>query len=575
MSRPSTKSEERILKDIASGKYRDFYLVYNRKSTDDTDNQKNSIKYQKSENVRFAFREKLQIAPLTLEGFATDGIVSERHSGFKENLELTFGDGNTVQYRVERPKFHRLVQWLSKGYFKGVVILCWDRASRNKGDDTIIRKLMKANVDILFTLAQYEKTSSGALHMDIDGMFAEHHSRVTSEKVTITKRSLREQGVCTYKAPVGYLNTGDMYHKPLDPVRAPIIKELFEMAATGQWSLHDLARWAIQQGFTMPPVRRRRTEEETLAEEEDDMRLEIEAVSRLPTFNGIHKMLTNRFYTGRLPNNEGVWIPSVSHEALVADELFDRVQGQLQKKNKSAHYEQFLNHPLRGFAYCAICGRVYTPYPKKGIMYYSARCKTGCANSLKSFNFDYISEKIGGLIERLSFTDEEIAEINARASTDIAILDTKRVNQIELNERRKRKIREDLAYLNANRLMLLKSGAYTPEKLVAEETTLNHELVALSEAEIASDVSMQETIKDVVKLSELLENAAVVYSLAEPEEKEKIIRVIFSELTLSQNTLEYKCKKGFAALQSRFIPSHDPTGNRTPVLALRRPRPSR
>src|ERR1700739_347171 len=201
-----TKTETQILEDIESGKYRDCYLIYNRKSTDDTDNQKNSIKYQKSENTRFAFREHLPIAPITLEGFCTDGIISERHSGFKEDLELTFGDGNAVQYRVERPKFYRLAQLLSKSYFKGVIFLCWDRASRNKGDDTILRKLMKAGVDIRFTLAQYDKTSSGALHMDIDGMFAEHHSRVTSEKVRLATKDLRERGVCTYKAPIGYLN---------------------------------------------------------------------------------------------------------------------------------------------------------------------------------------------------------------------------------------------------------------------------------------------------------------------------------------------------------------------------------
>jgi site-specific DNA recombinase len=172
------KHETRILKEIASGKYRDCYLIYNRKSTDDTDNQKNSIRYQKAENVRFAFRENLRIVMLALDGFCTDGVVSERHSGFKEDIKLRFGSGNTVQYRVERPKFHWLVQHLSKGHFKGVVFLCWDRASRNKGDDTILRNLMKAGVDIRFTLAHYDNTSAGALHMDIDGMFAEHHSLV-------------------------------------------------------------------------------------------------------------------------------------------------------------------------------------------------------------------------------------------------------------------------------------------------------------------------------------------------------------------------------------------------------------
>ena len=69
-----------------------------------------------------------------------------------------------------------------------------------------------------------------------------------------------------FQATVLYLNQGNMEHKPLDPVRAPIIRTMFELAATGDWSLAALARYVLEQGFTMPPVRRPRTEEERLAE---------------------------------------------------------------------------------------------------------------------------------------------------------------------------------------------------------------------------------------------------------------------------------------------------------------------
>jgi site-specific DNA recombinase len=552
--------EQWVIPEIQTGKLRDSYLIYNRKSTDDTDNQKNSIKYQKSENMRYAAREHLPIAPLTLDGFCTDGIVSEKHSGFKEDVELYFGKDNTVQYRVERPKFLRMVQLLNNGCFKGVIILCWDRASRNKGDDTIIRKLMKSGVDVRFTLAKYEKTSSGELHMDIDGMFAEHHSRVTREKVTMTILASRSRGLCTNKAPVGYLNPGGMEHKPFDPGRASLIKELFAKAATGQWSLSDLARWAISQGFTMPPVRRRRTMEEILAEEEDDIRLQIEQVCRPPTLNNIHKILKNPFYKGMVPDENGQLIPSISHKPLVSTEVWEQVQKQLRNRNKSAHYIVLLEHPLRGVVRCAKCSRVYTPYPQKGTMYYGSRCVTGCANTRRNFNFDFIARKIGDLIASLSFSGDELAEIDRRASTDIALLDAKRLDQIDSAERRKKRIREDLAYLNANRLTLLKTGAYSAENLVAEEATLNLKLTALCDAETASDISMRETVNDAVRLSELLKNGYTYYSFANPEEKEKIIRVIFSELKLSGDTLEYQCRNGFQALARRFVPNCDPTG---------------
>ena len=569
------KTGTKILQDIESGTYRDCYLIYNRKSTDDTDNQKNSIKYQKAENMRFALRNGLSVATLTLEGFATDGIVSERHSGFKEDIELTFGEGNIVQYRVERPKFHRLIQMLSGGYFKGVIFLCWDRASRNKGDDTLIRKLMKAGIDIRFTLAQYDKTSTGELHMDIDGMFAEHHSRVTREKVTLTIRNARARGLCTHKAPVGYLNQGTMEHKPIDPERAPVIRTLFELAATGDWSLADLARHAIKQGFTMPPIRRRRVTEEILAEEEDDVRLNIKAVSHLPTFNSIHKILTNRTYTGRLPNEDGVYALTNSLEAIVTDELFNKTQEALRMRHKTVHYIELIDHPLRGFARCALCGRAYTPYIKKGITYYAVRCRTDCPNMLRNVNFDFIVEKIGCLIANLVFTDDELAEMDARTSTDTVLFDMKRQDQLEAGERHKKKIREDLRYLLANRLPLLKSGVYTPESLVAEEAQLNGELNALNSEEAVSDVSMAETVKDIRKLSELIKDGLPIYSFANPREKERIIRTIFSELSLTENTLQYKCKNGFEALQSRFIASGDPTGNRTPIYAVKGRCPNR
>ena len=66
-------------------------------------------------------------------------------------------------------------------------------------------------------------------------------------------------------------------------------------------------------------------------------------------------------------------------------------------------------------------------------------------------------------------------------------------------------------------------------------------------------------MKEVVKLSELLKDAYLYYQNANPQEKETVIKQIFSELTINGNTLKYKCKNGFQALESRFVASGDPT----------------
>lgn len=549
---PTIKIEDQILKDISVGKYRDCYLVYIRKSTDEPDNQKNSISYQKAEGIKFTHREKLSVAPITLAGFCLDGLISEKHSGFKEDNDLTFTKDGLVQYHIDRPKFQKLVEFLSKGFFKGIVCLCWDRISRNKGDDTIIRKLMRKGIDIRFVYANYDKTSSGALHMDIDGMFAEHHSRVTSEKVRLATWDLRERGVVTYKAPLGYLNQGNMDHKPFDSERAPIIKKLFELYASGDWSLADIVRFSNNQGLTTMPCRPRRTKDEILADENDEAEIKIEKVSRPMTLNSIHTILTNPFYTGRTMGNGRVYLPSISHEALISDELFNAVQRALKKRKVSVRYAEKIELPFRGLVRCAVCSRVYTPYLQKGIQYFGARCAASCANPKKSFNISFLENALAKFIERLVLTEAELIQLDASTSTDISLFEEKRLKEIELNDRRKKKIREDLAYLRTNKLQLLRSGVYAPEMLLEEETKLNTELVSLQNQESVSDLSMQAAMEDIVKLSELLKSGSSYYSFAKSSEKERLIKIIFSELFISGNTLEYKCKNGFQALESRF-----------------------
>jgi site-specific DNA recombinase len=551
------QNDNQILRGIKAGRFRDFYLIYCRKSTDEPDNQKNSIPYQKAENGRFVTREHLPIAPITLKSFCLEGVIAERHSGFKEDNNVTVMHDGFIRYRIERPKFHRLIQLLGDGSFKGLVCLCWDRLSRNRGDDTVVRKLMKQGVDVRFVFAKYEKTSSGALHMDIDSMFSEHHSRITSEKVTNTIRELRDQGLCTHRAPVGYLNTGNVEQKPLDPIRAPIIKRMFELYAEGNWSLSDMARWANNQGLTMPPMRRPRTREEMLAEEEDD--IQIEQVSRPLRPNMVHKILSNPFYSGRTLGSSGDYVPSQSHNALVADDLFAQVQEALKTRNTSIHYTHKIDLPYRGLVKCDGCKRGYTPYVQKEIQYFSSRCQDHCPNPSKNFNLTRLEAKLDPLIRRLSLTEDELRWLDEQSKGDFFRIAEEHRKEQEEKERLAKHLREDVAYLRENKLSLLKSGAYSPETFVEQENSLNKRLAHMSTTNNDWSVtSMHEAVQDLIKLSELLKTLVGYYSFGNSREKEQIVRNIFSELSVFGNTLINKCKRGFQPLQARLIPVCDP-----------------
>ena len=553
-------------KDEKEKPFKNDYAIYNRKSTDDADNQKNSLAYQTIEAIKFAKANKLSIAKADIAGFCKAGIINESHTGFKEDGDLHIGEDGRVQYKIERPKFERLVHALLKGEFRGVIFLCWDRASRNKNDNNILRKMIKMGIDIRFVQAHYDDSSAGELHMDVDEMFAQHHSRVTSEKVKITGRKMRNEGICNYRSPIGYLNDGNPRNIPFDPIRAPLVKQLFEKYAEGTWSLSDLARWANDNGLTTKPVRRKRTLEERL---ETGTQVEIEPVSRPITFNHTHKILTNSFYIGQVKGNDGVFVKSTSHKALIDEDLFYKVQGLLNTKKVSVHYKERLYFAYRGLLRCNESGRAYTPYEQKGIHYYGARCPKGCTNSNHNINADFIEKKVGAVISGLFFTPEERADIDHQVRHEVATLEDKRIAQMKAISQEKNKLRDDLSYLRKNKLTLLKNGVYTGEDYLEQESHIAQRLEALRNEEEASDISMEEVIKDIVFLSELLEDAYLYYTLANPTEKLQIITKVFSELTLSGDTLNYKCRNGFKVLENRKTLLCDPTENRTPISRMK------
>ena len=549
------------LKSIKAGRHQSQYLIYCRKSTDDTENQKNTLDHQERECLAFAERTRLHVAPITLEGFCVDGIIRESHSGFKEDSDLSFTKSGEVKYRITRPKFNQLIQFLNNGCFAGIVCVSWDRLSRNKTDNAIITKLIRKGSDIQFVTATYDDSSAGALHMDIDGMFAQHHSRVTKEKVTNAMHKLRDDGIVVYKAPLGYQNTGKKYqdvrstaHKPFDPVRAPIVREVFAKYASGDWSMSDLAVWANAQGLTNFPKRRPRTKAEILSEAEPD----IHPVSAPITTNNIHYILQNPFYTGLMQNSAGAWIPSKSHEALIDHQLFDQVQQVKEAKQVSFRYHETLDHALRGFVRCTQCHRVYTPYMKKDIQYFGARCAPGCPNTKKSCNLQYIETELGKLLPEPFLEPEELEELDQNTDTRLAYLEAKLDWEREQSERQKRKIAEDLSYLRRNRLDLLKSGVYTPESYVAEEQRLLSDQSTPQQEDCISQAALRETIKDVTRLSELLKHLVLYYEEANSPEKEAIMRCLFSELTMDENSFAHSLKNEFRALKKGCVVSGAP-----------------
>jgi DNA invertase Pin-like site-specific DNA recombinase len=524
------------------------YLIYARKSTDDSDNQKNSIDYQISQSLHFAQNHDRAIAPLTIEGFCEDGIIKEKHTAFKTS-GITMKKDGTVQYRIERPKFQRMVELLINRQFSGVLCLCWDRLSRNDADGMIIKNLMDNGVDVRFVQAHYEKSSSGALHRDIDGMFAQHYSRVISEKVKAASEKLRHEGKCLYPSPIGYLDNGSS-DKPIDTGRAPIIKRLFERYATGQWGLAQLAKWANRQGLTTKPTRRKRTQEEILAGVDPG---NIPKTSRPVNNKTIENILNNPFYIGKLKTSrKGLeYLSSTSHQAIIDVSLFNRVQEILKQKNVSVYYvdKQFFTY--RGFVRCT-CSRLYTPYKKKGFTYYRVKCVEGCINTVKNLKESDIDAAISTVLSQIHFSDEELREIEAGAETGLERINVHRGEDLDALHTERKRIYDDLTYLTKNKITLLRNNAMSVKAMAEEERRLNGELERIDAKLKAHQQTAQEMLKFVITFSELVKTAHLYYKNALDSEKQEVASQVFSELTFKGGKLaNYTAKESFSALLKR------------------------
>ncbi|GAB5487520.1 MAG: hypothetical protein Pars2KO_10900 [Parasphingorhabdus sp.] len=89
------------------------------------------------------------------------------------------------------------------------------------------------------------------------------------------------------------------------------------------------------------------------------------------------------------------------------------------------------------------------------------------------------------------------------------------------------------------------------------------------EDEEISEAAMREMVEDVKTLSELINTTVPLYDIAEPSQKEKIARIICSELLVSQNRLEYKVNKGFEFFKSDFVANGAPLASIYELLASR------
>ena len=174
-------------------------------------------------------------------------------------------------------------------------------------------------------------------------------------------------------AITGYLND-KVNHKIIpDPKRFPLVRKMFELYATGEYSMKDLRNKMTSLGL-------------------------ISRNGKVFTISNIQMFLKNPFYYGAFVfNNE---LHQGNHKPAIAKKLFDKCQEVMARKAHKVKRGQ-IDYAFRSLLKCGECGCSITSETHKGHNYY--RCTKNKENcSQKYIREEILAEQISNLIQKVS-----------------------------------------------------------------------------------------------------------------------------------------------------------------------------
>lgn len=299
------------------------------------------------------------------EGFSIPAQISLLEDyAIKNGLEVVriFSESETAK-KAGRKSFNEMLSFIKEKNINTVLVEKTDRLYRNFKDYVILEDydlevhLVKEGTILSKNSKSHEKFIHG-----IKVLMAKNYIDNLSEEV---KKGLREkvkQGYYPQKAPVGYINIKNESGKKvieIDEKKAPFVKKVFELYASGAYSVSQIRAKLFQDGF--------------------NHNLKPYSKARLLF------VLKDVFYIGKFEYNGVIY--DGKHDPLIDVELFNHVQKMFNVSKARSHEVEF---PYVGLIKCGHCGCQLTAELKKGkYVYYHCTGKRG--GDCKK---DYVREEV-------------------------------------------------------------------------------------------------------------------------------------------------------------------------------------
>ncbi|MEW8110958.1 MAG: recombinase family protein, partial [Candidatus Thiodiazotropha endolucinida] len=455
----------------------------------------------------------------------TEGVSLQEQKAaierYAQAQNLTIIDWFTEQQTAAkrgRPVFSRMLRQLRAGKADGVVIHKIDRSARNLKDWADLGELIDSGIKVHFAHETLDLHSRGGrLSADIQAVIAADYIRNLREETRKGFYGRLKQGLYPLPAPIGYLDRGKGQPKEIDPDKAPLVKQVFLLYATGKYSLAALVDEAKRLGLFS------RTGG---------------AISK----NGLSVMLNNSFYMGMIHLKSTGELFSGIHEPIISKSLFDQVQDVLSGKvcqRTTKHMHQY-----RRMIRCAYCNSSLIGELQKGRVYY--RCHTKHCPS-KTLREDYIKGVIkykikqlrltGSVIEGLEHKIDELRQNSANHTEGLK--QNLQLRRDRLNQRIDRVTDAYIDQVIDKKIYERRKNAVLLELKDVEET-----LQQIEHGELDYSTQMTEIV-------ERLKSLILGYALAEPEERREMLQWFMSNCVASDKKLDIELQTPYEQIKNR------------------------
>ena len=230
-----------------------------------------------------------------------------------------------------RPELQKLLRFCSANYktIDALIIYKIDRLSRSADDYSQLRIFFhKLNIKINSTSETFENNPVGRFVENMLANVAQFDNDVRAERCKGGMIEAVRNGRYVFSAPIGYKNgiVNGEKNIIIDPEKAPFIKKIYELFATGLYQPEDVRKIIVKEGFILGKGTK---------------------ISK----QYFHKIIRNKVYKGII-EVKGFEIGEVkgSFEPIISEKLFDSVQFILERKGKrmTGYNTNNPDFPLRG-----------------------------------------------------------------------------------------------------------------------------------------------------------------------------------------------------------------------------------